>query len=127
MANAYKSQVAKSSLPRIYELFKNLDLDGSGEISVHELHDAPPQALEEFSQFVNLEDLDELLSRGFQQKASWAAPVLNCAASSCATAGYGASSGMRFRFSLRGQLSWNPEAALDPDAERRAELDDHEA
>merc|ERR1719453_310036 len=60
VSNAYKTQVAKSSLPRIYELFKNLDLDNSGEITLHELHDAPVSALEEFSQFINLEDLDEL-------------------------------------------------------------------
>jgi voltage-gated sodium channel len=57
---AYKKQLAKSNLPRLYDLFFKLDLDCSGDITLDELHNAPAEALEDLSKFVNLEDLDEL-------------------------------------------------------------------
>merc|ERR1711937_1039386 len=56
----YNMELAKHSLPRIYEIFRKLDLDGSGEITLAELHNAPADALEEFSAYLNLEDMDEL-------------------------------------------------------------------
>merc|ERR1711907_256423 len=57
---AYRKQLAKSNLPRLYEIFRKLDVDCSGDIVLSELRDAPEEALEELSKFVDLEDLDEL-------------------------------------------------------------------
>jgi voltage-gated sodium channel len=74
VGEAYKKQLAKSNLPRLHDLFYRLDLDGSGDITLDELHNAPAETLEELSKFVNLEDLDQLhsiLDQNNDGKLSW--------------------------------------------------------
>ena len=55
-----KSELLKKYLPHLVNLFRQLDKDGSGEISFEEIRDAPPHVRTEMSKLLGDDQLEEI-------------------------------------------------------------------
>merc|ERR1719160_471030 len=60
VAKAYKNHLIVKMMPRIEKMFEQLDVDGSGDISLDEIETAPPELAEELSKCFQTDDLYEL-------------------------------------------------------------------
>ena len=58
--NALKNEMLKKILPRILSLFRELDADGSGDISLDEVTDAPPKVKKEMGKLLGDDELEEI-------------------------------------------------------------------
>merc|ERR1719161_3436728 len=52
----------KKYLPRLYDLFMELDADGSGSLELEEIQEAPEHLREELSKLVDDEDVEEVFN-----------------------------------------------------------------
>jgi Ca2+-binding EF-hand superfamily protein len=58
--NAYKTAAMKKLIPQIRELFKEMDADGSGDLDIDEVINAPPEIQEQLAKVMETDDLVEL-------------------------------------------------------------------
>jgi hypothetical protein len=58
--NAHKQQQLKTLIPKIKLMFTALDADGSGDLCIEEIANAPMELKHELSKCVKVEDLEEL-------------------------------------------------------------------
>merc|ERR1719387_2967202 len=56
----YKNNLIVKMMPRIEKMFKMLDADGSGDISLDEIASAPPELAEELAKCFETDDMAEL-------------------------------------------------------------------
>merc|ERR1712100_721416 len=56
----YEQEIRKKMLPRLYNLFIQLDRNCNGELTLDEISAAPPEMHEEVRALVKLDDLHEL-------------------------------------------------------------------
>jgi Ca2+-binding EF-hand superfamily protein len=57
---AYKTTAMKKLIPQIAELFKEMDADGSGDLDIEEVLNAPPEVQEQLAKVMQTDDLVEL-------------------------------------------------------------------
>ena len=57
---ALKNEMLKKLLPRLLSLFRDLDKDGSGDISLDEIEDAPPEVRAEMGKLLGDDQLEEI-------------------------------------------------------------------
>merc|ERR1719353_2738953 len=62
VAKAYKNNLVVKMMPKIEMMFRKLDTDGSGEISLREIEAAPPELADELSKCFQTDDLVELFN-----------------------------------------------------------------
>merc|ERR1719506_100772 len=60
VAKVFKAKMLEAALPKIKAMFIELDADGSGELDLEEVMNAPDELKEELGKFVSTEDLQEL-------------------------------------------------------------------
>merc|ERR1719450_73720 len=57
---AYESQRRRALLPKLKKMFEELDADGSGQLEMDEIDNAPPHILSQLEQLTNKEGVMEL-------------------------------------------------------------------
>jgi hypothetical protein len=57
---AYKNSLVVTMMPKIEMLFRKLDADGSGDISLEEIEAAPPELTDELAKCFKTDDMSEL-------------------------------------------------------------------
>merc|ERR1711904_483258 len=62
VANSSKKRLNQNVLPRIWNLIKVLDEDGSGEITLQELRDCPEWVQDELTILVSSDNIEELFN-----------------------------------------------------------------
>ena len=62
VAHPLKNEMLKKYLPRLYDLFMELDADGSGSLELEEIQEAPEHLREELSKLVDDEDVEEVFN-----------------------------------------------------------------
>merc|ERR1712032_335604 len=59
---AWEEQRRRALVPKLKAMFRELDTDGSGELDIHELRDAPEDVLDQLQQVSNMSDCEELFN-----------------------------------------------------------------
>jgi Ca2+-binding EF-hand superfamily protein len=60
VAAALKDEMMKKYLPRLYQVFMEIDADGSGSLDLEELMNAPESVRQELNKLVNTDDMEEI-------------------------------------------------------------------
>ena len=60
VAAALKDEMMKKYLPRLYQVFMEIDADGSGSLDLEELQNASESVRQELNKLVNTDDMEEI-------------------------------------------------------------------